>query len=145
MRAEHQVDHGVGHFDLLRHMLLLHHAAAHGDYLARAGLLGVVERADVAQHAHLRMLAHGAGIDNDNVRGKLILRKAAAHLGKVAAQLLAVGLILLAAVGVHHSQHRPALARISLCDLPADALLPLYFVYIYDLSLVAHSYILIQR
>ena len=66
------------------------------------------QRADVAQHAHLGVLAHGAGVHDDHVGLKLVLGKAVAHLGEIAAQLFAVGLVLLAAVGVHHRERTGA-------------------------------------
>ena len=78
-------------------MLLLHHAAAHGDDLIGVLLFAVVKLPDIAENAHLRMLAHGAGVHDDDVGLELVLREAVAHLGEVAAQLLAVGLVLLAA------------------------------------------------
>ena len=104
MRAEDQIHDGIGMFDPLGHVLLLHHAAADRDDLIRAGLLAVVQGTDIAEHAHLGMLAHGTGVDDDDVRLKLVLRHAVTHLGKIAAELLAVGLVLLAAVGVHHGE-----------------------------------------
>ena len=138
MRSEHEVDHGVGHFYLLRHVLLLHHAAAHGDYLAGLVLLRVVERADIAEHAHLRVLAHRAGVHDYHVRLKLILREAVAHLAEIAAQLLAVGLVLLAAVGVHHRERALPVGGDAVEYLPADILLLVYPAYIYRFSFVRH-------
>ena len=108
VRAEDQVDHRIGHLDLLRHVLLLDHAAADRDDLPRPRLFRVGQRADVAQHAHLGVLAHGAGVHDDHVGLKLVLGKAVAHLGEIAAQLFAVGLVLLAAVGVHHRERTGA-------------------------------------
>ena len=119
-------------------MLLLHHAAAHRDDLPRLRLFCVRQRADVAQHAHFRVLAHGAGVDDDDVRGELILREAAAHLRQIPAQLLAVRLVLLAAVGVHHRKLRHALAGIALGNGAAYVLLLFYLRYVYYFSFVAH-------
>ena len=104
VRAEDQIHDGIGMLDPLGHVLLLHHAAADRDDLIWAGLLAVVQSADIAEHAHLGMFAHGTGVDDDDVRLKLVLRHAVAHLGKIAAELLAVGFVLLAAVGVHHGE-----------------------------------------
>ena len=120
-------------------MGLLDHAAAHADDLLRLRFFAVVERADVAQHAHLRVLAHGAGVDHDHVRLKLILRKAVAHLAEIAAQLLTVGLVLLAAVGVHHRQRPLSVAGDAFKDPGADGLLLLDLFYVNGLSFVRHG------
>ena len=104
MRAEDEIHHAVGFFQLFRHVFLLHHAAAHGDDLVRVLLLRVVERADVAEHALLGVLTHGAGVDDHHIRLVSILREPKAHRAQVSAQFFAVGLILLAAVGVHHGE-----------------------------------------
>ena len=120
MRAEDQVHDGIGALDAFGHVLLLHHAAADGDDLVRAGFLGVVQRTDVAEHAHLGMLAHGAGIDHDDIRLKLILRHAVPHLRKIAAKLFTVGLVLLAAVGVHHGKGPDSVRGHPIENLVAD-------------------------
>ena len=62
------------------------------------------ERADVAEHAHRRVLAHGAGVHGDDVRLVLIVGHRIAHAAEIPAQHLAVGLVLLAAVGVYHGK-----------------------------------------
>lgn len=140
VRPEHEIDHGVGAFYLLRHVLLLHHAAAHGDYLTRALLLAVIELPDVAQNAHLSVLAHGAGVHDDNVGLELVLCEAVAHLGEIAAYLFAVGLVLLAAVCIHHGKELPPLGggRYRVAYLGADALLTAYLVNAYFFSLISH-------
>ena len=142
MGPEDQIHHRVGAFELLGHMLLLHHAAADGDDLPGAGFLRVVEGADVAQHAHLRMLAHSAGVDHDHVRLKLVLRKAVAHLGQIPAQLLAVGLVLLAAVGVHQGQGPGAVGGHAFKNLGADLLLAADLLRVDGFSLIRHGVLL---
>ncbi len=139
MRPEDEIHHRVGALDLLRHVLLLHHAAADRDDLPRAGLFAVVERADVAEHAHLGVLAHGAGIHHDHVRLELVRRKAVAHLLQIAAQLFAVGLVLLAAVGVHHGKRRGAVGGNAAADAQADRLLAADLLRGDLFSLIAHS------
>ena len=139
VRAEYQVDHRIGHLDLLRHVLLLDHAAADRDDLPRPRLFRMGQRADVAQHAHLGVLAHGAGIHDDHVGLKLILREAVAHLGEIAAQLFAVGLVLLAAVGVHHRERAGAVCRDALEDPRADRLLALDFLFVDRFSDISHK------
>ena len=143
MRAEDQVHHRVGHFDLLGHVRLLHHAAADGDDLPGPRLLRVVERAHVAQHAHLRVLAHGAGVDDDDIRLKLVLCEAVAHFGEVSADLLTVGLVLLAAVGVHHGKGPLPVRGHALKNLRTDSALGFDFLYIDDFSLNRHGGILL--
>ena len=98
----------------------------------------VVERADIAEHAHLRVLAHRAGVHNYHVRLELVLREAVAHLAEITAQLLAVGLVLLAAVGVYHCERGcpSAVTRSNICL--ADILLLVYPAYIYRFSFVRH-------
>ena len=64
----------------------------------------VVEGTDIAQHTHLGVFTDGTGVHDDDIRLKLILRHAVPHLREIAAKLFAVGLVLLAAVGVHHGE-----------------------------------------
>ena len=104
MGAEDEIDDRIGFLELFGHMGLLHHASADRDDLPRPGLLRVVEGADVPEHAHLGMLADRTGVDHDDVGLKFVLRKAAAHLPQVPAQLFAVRLVLLTAVGVHQGE-----------------------------------------
>ncbi len=104
--AEDQIHLPVGVLDLLRHVGLLGHAAAHADELAGLGPLGVHQRAHVAQHPHLGVLPDGAGVDDNQVGLRLALGELVPHLAEVAPQPLRVGLVLLAAVGVHKGQGR---------------------------------------
>ena len=138
MRAEDQIHHRVGLLQLLGHVLLLHHAAADGDDLAGAGLLAVVQSAHIAQHPHFRVLPDGAGVDHDHIRLKLILGEAVAHHGQVAPQLLAVGLVLLAAVGIHHGQGAAAAGGNLIKNLVTNILLGLDGLDIDHFSLVRH-------
>ena len=50
------------------------------------------------------MLPNGAGIHQHQVGLMLVVGKAVAHLAQIAPQALRVGLVLLAAIGVHHGQ-----------------------------------------
>ena len=121
---EDQVHDGIGLLDLLGDVGLLHHAAADGDDLPGPGLFGVVQGAHVAEDPHLRVLPHGAGVHHDHVRLELVLGKAVAHLGQIAPQLFAVGLVLLAAVGVHHGQGPLPVGGDPVKNPAADLLLP---------------------
>ena len=96
VRSEDEVNDAVGLFELLGHVRLLRHAAADRDDLLGIARLGVRQRADVAEHARLGVLAHGAGVHDDDVGREFVLRKAEAHGAQIAAQLFAVGLVLLA-------------------------------------------------
>ena len=138
VRTEGEIDHGVGSLYLFHHVLLLHHAAANGDYLPRALLFAVVELSDIAENAHLRVLAHGAGVHNDNIGFKLVLRNAVAHFGEVAAQLFAVGFILLAAVCIDHCQRMAFCAHEFVVYLAADILLAADVLNAYLFSFVCH-------
>ena len=102
--AEDQVHVAEGAADFVRHMGLLHGAAAQADHLLRLPPLGVGEGPHVAQHPQLRVLPDGAGVDDDHIRLSGILGEAVAHLPEHPPDLLAVRLILLAAVGVHQGQ-----------------------------------------
>ena len=61
------------------------------------------KRAHVAQHAQLSMLAHGAGVQKNQIRPFLITRDLIPHLFEHAGDFFAVGNVLLAAVSVDHS------------------------------------------
>ena len=93
---------------------------------------------DIAENAHLRVLAHGAGVHDDDVGLELVLREAVAHLGEVAAQLLAVGLVLLAAVGIDHCERPVFLRNEAIVYLAADILLPADGFNAYLFSFVCH-------
>ena len=140
MRPEDEIHHAVGVFELVRHVLLLHHAAAHGDDLVGVRRLGVGQRADVPEHALLGVLAHGAGVENHEVRLRAVIRKAEAHVRKIAAQLFAVGLVLLAAEGVHHRERADAAREIGLADLCADLALARDLLRGDFRSFVSHSF-----
>ena len=124
VRAEDEVDDTEALPQLLGHLGPLGHAAADGDEQVRVLRLGVDERADVPQHAHLRVLAYGAGVDDYQVGLVLVFGEAVAHELYVAAQLLAVRLVLLAAVGVHERQGPARRALRALSYLEAYVPLP---------------------
>ena len=121
--AKDQIHMPEGLLDLLRHMGLLHGAAAQADDLAGLALFRVGQGAHIAQHPHLRVLPDGAGVDDDDVRLLLVLGKAVAHLGQHAPELLRVRLVLLTAIGVHHGQGLLGELRDASIDLLPDLLL----------------------
>ena len=104
VRAKAEVHHPEGLFDLLRHVRLLDHAAADRNDEPRISRLGVHERADVAQNAHLRVAAYRTSVHDNELGLVLVLRKAEAHELDITAQRFAVRLVLLAAVGIHKGQ-----------------------------------------
>ena len=104
MGAENQIYVTEGLFDLLRHVGLLHGAAAKTDDLAGLAAFRVGQSAHVAQNPHLGVLPDGAGVDDNDVRLTLVLGKSVAHLREHPPDLLRVRLVLLAAVGVHHGK-----------------------------------------
>ena len=117
---EHQVHLPVALFDLLGTVGLLGHAAAHADKLVGFLALGVDQRAHVAQHPHLGVLPDGAGIDEDEIGLGLAVCKVVAHLLQVAPQPLGVGLVLLAAVGIHKGQRGRGAGGVALMELVAE-------------------------
>jgi len=78
--AEHQVHMAEGLFDLVSHVLLLSHAAAHADDLVRVAALHVDQGPQVAQHPLLGMLPDGAGVQDDDLGLLLLVGEAVAHL-----------------------------------------------------------------
>ena len=83
------------------------------------------ERADVAEHALLGVLADGAGIEDDEVCALRAVRQAVAAVLEHAADLLGIRLVLLAAVGLHKGHRRDSLRLPVFAHPSAEALLPL--------------------
>ena len=88
----------------------------------------MVERADVSEDPLLGVLAHGAGVDDDDIGLIFVGRERAAHLAKIAAYALAVALVLLTAVGIHQRLLLRALAHEAKPQALADLLLPRYLL-----------------
>ena len=124
MGTEDQIHIGVGGLQLFPHMGLLHHAAAEGKALAGLGSLGVAQGAHVPQDPQLRVAPDGAGIQEDEVRLLLPVRKAPAHIPEHAPEALAVRLVLLAAVGIHKGQGGRRQGGVMLRRLRHDLPLP---------------------
>ena len=68
VHAEHQVHKGVTLAQLVHHGGLLGHAAAQADDEPGLFLLEALQRAHIAEHPLLGVLAHGAGVEEDEVR-----------------------------------------------------------------------------
>ena len=123
LRAEHQVYVVVGVFHLVGHDLLLRHAAAEADDLIGLCGLRVAEAAKVAVDPLFRVLADGAGVEQDHVRLLLVARELIAHLAQHAHEHLAVGHVLLAAEGVDQRKRRAGAAVVHLAHLARKFLL----------------------
>lgn len=145
VRAKDEVDDAVGLFQLLGHVFLLRHAAADRDDLIGVARLGVRQRADVAEHARLGVLAHGARVHDDDVGREFVLCEVKAHGVQIAAQLFTVGLVLLAAVGVDHGQRLAAAGGEVCAQLRADIHLVLDVRFGDLRSLIAHAMLLPVR
>ena len=101
MGAENKVNIAKAVLDFFGNIVLLHHAAAKGDYHVRLCGFIFFERADIAENAILRVFSYGAGIIQNKVGllnriGKLIAERA-----KDTLDFFAVGHVALAAVGMH--------------------------------------------
>ena len=70
------------------------------DDQVRVRLLELLETADVAVNALLRMLSHRAGVEEDEVRFRRVVRELIAHLLEEAVDALPVRHIALAPVGM---------------------------------------------
>ena len=84
---------------------------------------GVAEAAQVAVNALFRVLADGAGVEQDDVGLILVARKLIAHLAQHAHEHLAVGHVLLAAERVDQCERRAGAAVVHLAHLARKFLL----------------------
>ena len=82
--------------------------------------LGVDQRADVAVDAGLRVLADGAGVDDDAVRALFGVDDLVPARAQHAADTLGIRFVLLAAIRVDKGARRPAARGPESLDLPAD-------------------------
>ena len=85
-------------------MGLLGHAAAQADDLFRVAALHMDQRPQVAQHPLFGVLSDGTGVQDNDPRLLLIGGEVIAHLAQIAPDALGVGLVLLAAIGIHKGQ-----------------------------------------
>ena len=100
MGAEDEVHIREMALQTFRDMFLLDHAAAERDDQVRVRLLELLEAADVAVDALLRMFPHRAGVEQDEVRFRRVVRELVAHLLEEAVDALPVRHVPLAPVGV---------------------------------------------
>ena len=106
--AEDDIHKGIALLKALGHVLLLRHAAAHGDDGGGMAALDVLQGPHVAKDPVLGVFPHSAGVEEDKIRLLRGTGEFKAHLAELALDFLPVGHILLAAVGAHIGQgHRP--------------------------------------
>ena len=113
VRAKDNIDARIALFNFFRNVLLLHHTAAHADGHIRAGFLDVRILPHDAEHALFRMLAHGAGIDYNDIRFGSVLCAHIAHLRQHACDALSIRFVLLAAEGLAVKMRRLRAQRIA--------------------------------
>ena len=78
----------------VRDALLLRHAAAEDNDLLGLRRLGVRQLAQRSEHALLRVLADGAGVEQHHVGARGVARRLVAHLREHPRERLAVGDVL---------------------------------------------------
>ncbi len=113
MRAENEVHEREFLADAPGGALLLHHAAAHGHHGGRVAALDLLERPHVAEHTVFRVAAHRAGVEQDEIGVLRPRGERESHLRQQALDPLAVGHVLLAAVGMYEGErHGAALSHL---------------------------------
>ena len=124
MGAEHQPHKRIAVPDAAGHRLLLHHAAAQGDQQARFPAFQGFERPDIAEHPVLRVLPHGTGVEQDEIRFLRRSGEPEPHPGQQALHVFGIGDVLLAAVSTHAGERgRPFPYAVKLPDLADEAFL----------------------
>ena len=106
VHAKHQIHIGVTLAQLFHNVLLVSHAAAQADDETGLFFLEPLQRAHVAEHPLLGVLAHGAGVEQDQVGVLGLIAQAVADIHQHAFDALAVVDVLLTAVAVHKGQRR---------------------------------------
>ena len=106
LRAKHHINIGVAAFNFIRHALPLRHTAANRHYYVGVLLFKRLCNAHVAVHPVLRVLAHGAGVENYKLSLVYIVGKPVAHFRKLALKLFGIAHILLAAECNHTGKRR---------------------------------------
>ena len=106
VHAEDQIHIRVALAQLFHHVLLIGHAAAQADDETGLFLLETLQRAHIAEHPLLGVLAHSAGIEKDQVGILRLVAQTVADIHQHALDALAVVDVLLAAVAVHKGQRR---------------------------------------
>ena len=99
VRAEGQINEAVLAQDALGHAGLLHHAAANADDQAGLVLFELLEPGHVSQGAAFGIVAHAAGVEDDQVRLAPVRRFGHAHSGQDAGQFFRIMRVHLAAIG----------------------------------------------
>ena len=97
--------------EFFHNILLLRHAARNRDQQPWICLFQALQSAHIAKHALLGMLAHRAGVKDDQIRILRARCKAKTKIGKHTLDLFAVIDILLTAVRVHKQKRRRLVIR----------------------------------
>ena len=98
-RAEGHVDKRILLEELLRHFLLLNHAAAHTDEHVRTLFFYFLQPGYIAQCLALGIIADAAGVVQHKIGGSTLRRRLKPHFLQHAGQLFAVVRVHLAAIG----------------------------------------------
>ena len=106
LRAEHHIHIRITALYFIRHALPLRHTAANRHYYVGVLLFKRLCNAYIAVHPVLRVLAHGAGVENYKLSLVYIVGKPVAHFRKLALQPFGVAHILLAAECNHTGKRR---------------------------------------
>ena len=101
MGGEYAVDVGIAFADALHHLRLARHTTAEENFLLRVAALGVGQGPQITEYPLLGVLPDGAGVHDDHVRALGAADDGVAALGEEAPQLFGIGLVLLAAIGLH--------------------------------------------
>ena len=105
--TERQINKTVLLENPLRHLRLLHHAAAHANDQLRLVLLQFLEPGDISQCPAFGIITHAAGIEQHQIRFPAICRLGHAHFQKHAGQLFTVMRIHLASICDNMKALRP--------------------------------------
>ena len=135
--AEDEVHEGEPPHDLLRHIRLLHHAAADTQDQPRVLLLPLLQRADVGQQPLFRMVPHTAGVEQNDVGRVPALGGRVAHLLQQPRDGLGIPHVHLAAICLDIIGLPPAPDPVK--DLLGHAPLQLYSIWFDPFCLHLHT------
>ena len=106
--GKHAVHVGIAVPDAVGNLGFPRHTAAQENFLLRVAALGVGQCAQIAENPLLGVFPDGAGVHDDHIRTFGTADNGIAALSEEASQLFGIGLVLLAAVGLHVGGGRTA-------------------------------------
>ena len=106
--GKHAVHVGIAVPDAVGNLGFPRHTAAQENFLLRVAALGVGQCAQIAENPLLGVFPDGACVHDDHIRALGAADDGIAALGEKAPQLFGIGLVLLAAVGLHIGGGRTA-------------------------------------